>query len=157
SEILRELVQETDVRTNPSPEPYQRFVMSGMARPASEVHPIHHARLRYIQRWRALVPGIDLRATFLCGDRFIIGSAVETFCVDRATGQVLWRRPTTRGVSIVTPGGIARLYPNGQLDLHDFITGEIVLRSHLEPRVGGVAAGTSVHLPGLPRLLIVTS
>jgi outer membrane protein assembly factor BamB len=157
SDALREACQK-DAKINPTPEPYRAFAAAlGTARSRgapSETLPA--ARLRYAMRWRALVPGIDLRATFLCGDRLVVGAATETFCLERTSGQVIWRQPTQRATSVVTPGGIARLAPDGTLAVHGFGDGEVTLRTKLAPRAGGPCAGAVVHLPGLPRLLIVT-
>jgi outer membrane protein assembly factor BamB len=76
--------------------------------------------------------------------------------LDRATGRVLWRVDVERGTSVVTPGGVARLTPDGTLSVHDFGTGEVTLRTSIAPRVGGPIAGAVVHLPGLPRFVVVT-
>jgi len=159
--MLREACRD-DAKTNPSPESYRAFAAArrdaatqvGGPRPARSPEP--PTRLRYSSRWRALVPGIDLRSTFLCGDRFIVGAAQETFCLQRSTGEVLWRIPTDKATSVVTPGGIARLRADGELSVHDFGTGEVTLRSWLAPRSSGPPAGAVVNLPGLPRLLILT-
>ncbi len=149
-----------DSKTNPSPESYRAFAAPrrevattdlGASRPVEPP-----ARLRYSPRWRALVPGIDLHSTFLCGDRFIVGAAEETFGLHRATGEVLWHVATDKATSVVTPGGIARLRSDGELCVHDFGTGEVTLRSWLAPRSGGPPAGAVVNVPGLPRLLILT-
>jgi glucose dehydrogenase len=56
----------------------------------------------------------------------------------------------------VTPGGIARLAPDGRLSVHDFGTGEPTMRTRIAPRVGGPVAGAVVHVPGVPRLVVVT-
>ncbi len=156
ADLLREACRE-DAKINPTPEPYRAFALHKAARPArSESPPLAATRLRYTSKWRAIVPGIDLRATFLCGDRLVVGASAETFCLDRTTGEVIWRAPTERATSVVTPGGIARLLPDGSLCLHDFGNGEITLRTWIAPRLGGAPAGAVVHVPGLPRLLIVT-
>ena len=161
SDVLRDVCQK-DAKVNPSPELYRAFAKttSALDSRARTSHaptgPLPHTRLRYSPRWRAIVPGIDLRATFLCGDRLVIGGANETFCLDRSTGQVRWRVETERATSVVTPGGIARLHPDGALCIHDFGTGEITLRSWLAPRLGAPPAGAVVHVAGLPRLLILT-
>jgi outer membrane protein assembly factor BamB len=166
SDLLREACKD-DALVNASPESYRAFLAPpkdaaretfGAREPMGD-RPVPSrapARLRYARRWRALVPGIDLRATFLCGDRLVVGGAAETFCLDRATGEVLWRAPTERATSVVTPGGIARLSPTGELSIHDFGTGDVTLRSWLAPRTGGPPAGAVVNMPGLPRLLILT-
>jgi outer membrane protein assembly factor BamB len=151
---LRE-VRRQDARINPAPESYRAF--AHQVRPKQDAGALGNAaRLRYAQRWRALVPGIDLRATFLCGDRIVIGAAHETFCLDRTSGELVWRRPTPRAASVVTPTGIARIAPDGQIALHDFGSGEITLRTWIAPRVAGPCAGAVVNTAGLPKLLIVT-
>jgi outer membrane protein assembly factor BamB len=141
-----------DARTNPEPESYRMFSVRTPADAAPTAGP---ARLRYTSRWRALVPGIDLRGTFLCGDRLVVSASQETFCLDRASGEVHWRVPTRRASSVVTPMGIARLHADGELALLDFESGEARLRTRLAPRTGGPPAGAVVNLPGLPRLIIV--
>ena len=160
---LRE-VRRQDSRINPAPESYRAFAQQ--ARPKREMGSERSeggmgslgtaARLRYSQRWRAMVPGIDLRATFLCGDRIVIGAALETFCLDRTNGELLWRRPTPRATSVVTPSGIARISPDGAIALHDFVSGEVTLRTWIAPRAAGPCAGAVVNTAGLPKLLIVT-
>ncbi|MBX3263109.1 MAG: PQQ-like beta-propeller repeat protein [Labilithrix sp.] len=157
SDALRE-VRRQDARINPAPESYRAFAESRRARPAAERGaPLSSAaRLRYAQRWQALVPGIDLRATFLCGDRLIIGSAAETFCLERTTGELLWRKSTPRAASVVTPAGVARIGGDGAIALHDFATGDVTLRAWIAPRISGPSAGAVVSSAGLPRLLIVT-
>jgi outer membrane protein assembly factor BamB len=162
TEVLRRASQ-SDSRVNPTPEPYRAYAAAieetrrlPAARPApTPPTSLASARLRYASRWRAIVPGIDLRATYLCGDRLVVGAATEMWALDRTNGRVLWRTDTTRGTSVVTPGGIARLAPDGRLSVHDFGTGEVTLKTRIAPRVGPVA-GAVVHLPGLPRLVVVT-
>lgn len=156
---LRERLRETtrdDAKVNPAPESYRAFAtLAQRAEPKPRSRP-SPARIRFVPRWTAEVPGIDLRATFLCGDRLIVGAARETACLDRATGAVLWREPTSRAVSVVTPAGLARIAPDGLLSLHDFGTGEVTRSLKLSPRVGGTTSGATVNAPGLPRLLVVT-
>jgi outer membrane protein assembly factor BamB len=154
AESLREASQ-SDAKVNAAPDLYRAFAASvGEVEPRPSSPPA--GRLRYAQRWRAIVPGIDLRATYLCGDRLIVGAATEMWALDRASGKVLWRTDVTRGSSVVTPNGIARLAPDGTLRVHDFASGAAVLKTRIAPRIGGPIAGAVVHLPGLPRLVIVT-
>ena len=157
---LREAAKE-DAVVNADPEPYRAFAES--FRPVSPDRPAAGAprsapggKLRYQQRWRALVPGIDLRSTFLCGDRLIVGAAAETFALDRATGEVLWRAETRRATGVPTPLGLARLHADGELRVLDLGTGQTTMRTRLEPRVGGPPAGAVVGSPTLPRLFVVT-
>jgi outer membrane protein assembly factor BamB len=156
TESLRRASQ-NDAKVNPAPEPYRAFA-AGLANSTSpRLGPDAAAtRLRYAQRWRAIVPGIDLRATFLCGDRLVVGAGTQMWGLDRATGGVLWRTDVPRGTSFVTPGGIARLTPDGTLCVYELGQGEIAMRTRINARAGGPVAGAVVHLPGLPRLVVVT-
>ncbi|HRG95362.1 MAG TPA: PQQ-binding-like beta-propeller repeat protein [Polyangiaceae bacterium] len=149
---LRE-VKRSDSFVNRAPESYRAFA-EGAARPRSDAVP--PARLRYAPKWRAQIAGIDLRGTFLCGDRLIVGSVHELACLDRATGDVLWRAPASRATSVVTPAGIARVASDGEVTVHDFGNGEVALRTWIAPRGAGPQAGCVVSAPGLPRLLILT-
>jgi outer membrane protein assembly factor BamB len=162
SDAVRE-VRLTDEIVNVAPESYRVFSRaksddSGrrLAQPDGAPPSSVPQRLTYTQKWRALVPGIDLRATFLCGERLVVGGTSQTYCLARSTGEVLWRRPTERATSVVTPGGIARISPDGAVAIHDLGTGEVTLRTWIAPRVGGPCAGAVVNAQGLPRLLIVT-
>ena len=164
TEALRHAYQ-SDSKVNPTPEPYRAFAASlEQARrgpssiagaPASSTN-LAAARLRYAARWRAIVPGIDLRATYLCGDRVIVGAATEMWALDRIerASQVAdgydprherrhpgWNRPARTG------------WPARRAS---FETGEPALRTRIAARVGGPVAGAVVHLPGLPRLIVVT-
>ena len=155
SEALRQ-ASRADSKVNPTPEPYRAFAaaLDETLAPAAPAPPV--TRLRYAPRWRAIVPGIDLRATYLCGDRLVVGAATEMWALDRTTGRVLWRSDVAKGTSVVTPGGIARLAPDGRFSVHDFGSGRPTLQTRIAPRVGGPVAGAVVHLPGLPKLVVVT-
>jgi len=156
AEALRE-TSHADAKVNDSPEPYRRaFATSLGATQDSTPRAMEPTRLRYSPRWRAIVPGIDLRSTYLCGDRLVVGSTSEMWALDRTSGSVLWRTDIPRGMSIVTPIGIARFAPDGTLSVHDFGSGDVVVRSRIAPRSHGSMAGTVVHGAGLPKLLIVT-
>jgi outer membrane protein assembly factor BamB len=67
-----------------------------------------------------------------------------------------WRSDVPRGTSVVTPGGVARLAPDGSFAVYDFVTGERTLRARVAPRSGAPVAGAVVHLPGLPRMIVLT-
>ena len=151
-ERLREATCD-DAKVNPAPEIYRAFAASG---PAPAMPYRSAAKLRFTPCWTATFPGIDLRATFLCGDRLIVGASRETACVEKRTGQFLWRRATEPAVSVVTPAGLARLFSDGSMALHDFGSGEIALTARLSPREGGSVAGLVVSAPGLPRMLVVS-
>jgi len=154
TEALREASQ-VDSKVNPAPEPYRAYAATLGETHAARTPPPPATRLRYVPTWRAVIPGLDLRATYLCGDRLIVGAPGEIWALDRATGRTIWRSEVARGTSIVTPGGVARLAADGTLTVYDFGTGEPALRAQIVPRLGSVA-GAVVHLPGLPKMIVVT-
>jgi outer membrane protein assembly factor BamB len=154
AELLRASTR-NDSKVNTAPESYRAFAAAARDPRAAEPAAAP-SRLRYSPRWVATVPAIDLRSTFLCGDVLIVGGARELYCVDRLSGQVAWRRPVSRGVSVISPVGLARLEPDGSLSLHELSTGETLWTTRLAPRMGATASGAVVNAPGLPRLLVVS-
>lgn len=144
---------EDDGVTNPEPDNYRPFAHK-RARPDVTGRWTHGAQMRFLPRWVATVPNIDLKASFLCGDRLVVGAERETACIHRQTGEIIWRRSTQRAVSVVTPVGLVRISPDGRTCLHDLGTGEPRFTVRLQPRLGGGAAGAVVHAPGLPKLLV---
>jgi outer membrane protein assembly factor BamB len=142
-----------DSLQNPEPESYRSF---GLPRPRADRGMWEAGgKMRFLPRWVATVPNIDLRATFQCGERLIVGSQRETASIERATGQLLWRVPTPRAASVVTPLGLARLHPDGTVVLHDLDNGEARFTTHVAPRANGGATGALVNAAGLPKLLVV--
>ena len=80
----------------------------------------------------------------------------ETACIERASGRVIWRVPTPRAASGRDPAR-AGAAPPGR---HDRAARSRERRSPLHdhvvpPRAGGGACGAVVHVPGLPKLLVV--
>jgi len=142
-----------DSLTNPEPESYRSF---GLPRLRAERGLWEHAgKMRFQPRWVATVPGIDLRATFHCGERIVVGSQRETACLESTSGRVLWRAVGPRAASVATPLGIARLHPDGLIELLDLESGSARFTTRLRPRAASGAAGALVHAPGLPRLLVM--
>ncbi len=154
ADVLRQASQ-LDSKINPSPEPYRAFA-TPKERPPGCVSTLGPARLRYSTRWRAIVPGIDLRSTYLCGASLVVGAATEMWSLDGATGRVLWRTDVPRGTSVVTPAGVVRIGPDGRVLVYDLDRGERTLETRIAPRIGGPMAGAVVHMAGQPRLVVVT-
>ena len=155
AERLREVTR-NDAKINAAPEGYRAFAAAAAKAPAAPADTFERTRLRFTAKWVTAVASIDLRATFLCGDVLIVGSTREIHCIDRRTGELLWRQPAPRAVSVMTPLGLGRLLPDGSLHLHDLATGEVAWAARLSPRVGANASGAVVSGPGLPRMLIVS-
>lgn len=153
SERLEDALHD-DSLTNLEPESYSCFGSRRATRGSSGMWE-HGGKMRFMPRWVATVPGIDLRATFLCGERLIVGAARETACIDRQSGTVNWRIRSQKAACVVTPMGLARIQPDGRVDLLDLETGEVRFNRHLAPRTPSGASGAVVHTPGLPKLLVL--
>lgn len=152
SEACRELSR-NDAVVNESPESYRAYARdpresSGAAAPSG--------RLRFSPKWTAAVPAIDLRSTFQCGDQFVVGGARELSAIDRNTGKISWTRNVAKGVTVLTPSGLARFDSEGQLTVFDVASGEPKSSLRLAPRVGAPVTGAVVSGPGLPRMLVVS-
>lgn len=143
-----------DSLTNPEPESYRSY---GLPRKPNDTRGFWDkgGSMRFMPRWVAAVPGLDLRATYLCGERLIVGSNREVACLHRQSGTVLWRFAASRAASVVTPAGLARLLGDGTLNLHDLESGDVRFSTHVAPRSGRGVAGAVVHAPGLPKLLVL--
>ena len=140
-----------DSLTNPEPENYQSFAIPTPSGARGKWE--HGGKMRFVPRWVAAVPSIDLAATFQCGDRVLVGSQRQTACLDRATGEVLWRKGLPRAACVPTPQGLVRLAPNGEVTLHELERGSVCFTTHVAPRPSGGAVGALVNVEGLPRLL----
>ena len=152
AEMCRE-VGRADAIVNDSPESYRAYARE--ADPKAPAAP-PSGRVRFTPKWTAAVPSIDLRSTFLCGDSFVVGSTRELCCIDRGSGGIQWTRPVAKGVSVLTPCGVARFDTEGNLTLLDLSTGETRVNMRLLPRVGAPVTGAVVSSPGLPRMLVIS-
>jgi len=154
-ERMRDLTRD-DSKINVAPEGYRAFAAALRQPKTPEDETLATSRLRYTPRWFAAIPGIDLRATFLCGDALVVSATRELCCLDRRTGELAWTRPVPRAASVMTPLGLARMEAEGALHLHDLQTGEVLWTTALTPRAGASTSGVVVSTPGLPRMLVVS-
>jgi outer membrane protein assembly factor BamB len=155
--LLAESTQPSQVETtltNPRPEEYRRFAI---ARPDQDARGRWESGVpvRFSARWTASVPNIDLKSVLVTGEHFLVGALRETACLERRTGDVLWRMPLPRAGTLAIPSGFVRLHPDGRLAVHDIATGQSRFSLRLVPRAAGGAAGAVVLAPGLPRLIAV--
>jgi outer membrane protein assembly factor BamB len=161
SERLRDVARpvgpfgESDL-VNPHRASYAPYLVRTTAQTPRPAAPPPVRRMKYEARWTAEVPGIDMRATFLCGDRLVLSGVTQTACVDRMDGRTLWKVQTVRATSVPTAGGLARLRGDGRLELRDFGDGSVVWSTPCAPRSRGTPAACTVVAPGLPRLLVAT-
>jgi outer membrane protein assembly factor BamB len=155
--VLRERLDDVradDTLTNREPDTYRSFGLPSVS-PRMEGRWSQGGRMRFAPRWVATVPNVDLRSTFLCGERLLVGSSREIACLEATTGAIAWRVASDRAATVATPVGVARIHGDGRLRIHDLATGEVRSVTRLAPRAGGGAAGALVNTPGLPRMLLV--
>lgn len=155
--ILRERLSEMrmdDGITNAEPESFKSYGLPSVA-PSQEGTWSHGGSMRFVPRWVAAVPNVDLRSTFLYQDRLIVGSAREVASLSPRTGEIAWRIHSDRAATVPTPIGLARLHADGRLRIHDLDSGAVRSVTRLTPRAGGGAAGALVNTPGLPQLLLI--
>lgn len=142
-----------DTKVNHAPESYRAFAATHQ-RPKEP--DLSRARLRFVPHWQAAIPQIDLRSTFLCGEGLYVGGAREICCIARRSGELVWRHPAGRAVSVMTASGLVRFETDGTLRLHGLDTGEAKWTLRLEPRVGAPVTGAVVSAPALPRILVLS-
>jgi len=155
--ILRERLGELkldDAVTNHERESFKSYGLPSVA-PTEQGTWSGGGAMRFVPRWVAAVPNVDLKSTFLYQDRLIVGSAREMASLDPTTGEITWRIHSDRAATVPTPAGLARIHADGRLRLHDLKTGAVRSVTRLAPRAGGGAAGALVNTPGLPQLLLV--
>jgi outer membrane protein assembly factor BamB len=141
--------------TNPRPEEYRRFLgVRGTTEARGRWE--NGVPLRFSQRWSAAVPNIDLKSVLVSGEHFLVGSLRETACLDKTTGDVLWRQSMPRAGTLAIPGGFVRLHPDGRLAVHEAESGRTRFSLKMVPRAYGGAAGAVVLSPGLPKLIVVS-
>lgn len=152
-ELLEELTSSTtdyaDL-TNPEPESYKRFAPR-LKRLQSKWAAI--PSMRFLPRWVATMPGLELASTFLCGDRLMVGGLRETACLDRRSGEVVWKRQMRPAACVVTPSGLVRVEPDGKLTCHSLDSGEVRFTCKVTPRSSGGTSGSVLYGDGLPKLL----
>jgi outer membrane protein assembly factor BamB len=154
--LLQRVACSDDDETLSNPDPASYRLLPATQRRLKKGIWEQGGKMRFMPRWVATVPGIDLTSTFLCGDRLVIGSNRETACLDRQNGNILWRQRTERARAVVSPSGLLRIAPNGQLSCLDLGTGESRFELQLMPRPHGGYTGSVVDTPGLPKIFAVT-
>lgn len=98
------------------------------------------SRLRFNERWRVEIEGLDLGGTRLIGNVASIAARGAVLAIDTQNGSMLWRRETDRldaRYQVAGPDGIVRASLSGDIDMIDLETGALRWRTSLSPRSGG--------------------
>lgn len=147
-------LERPEARVNDDPALYRAIAAAPSAPSPAEPDIAAMSRLRYAQRWRAEIEGIDLAGIALCGDKLIVPGNRELHALDRVTGAAAWSVPVARAATTLAGDGLLRLTQRGDVELRSTATGEALWSARLAARVGAAVAH-AVSAPGLPRLVVV--
>lgn len=112
-------------------------------------------RLRYSERWRTEIEGLDASTTFLCGDRVVVSTPRRIVALSRDGGEVVWARRAPRAASMMVGTSLLRQTPEGAVEVWDIAEGEVTARARVTPRAGGVPACTFAGGGDLPPMAIL--
>ncbi|MBW2263848.1 MAG: PQQ-like beta-propeller repeat protein [Deltaproteobacteria bacterium] len=116
-------------------------------------------RLMYSKRWDVEAEGLRLDATFLCGDRIVMGTRSIVAALDRDSGDLLWRQGgiPSRALALMTgESGLLTVAPSGEVGLIDIADGSTVWQNRIQPPPGkpvGITAGGGRR----PRYAVLTT
>jgi outer membrane protein assembly factor BamB len=133
----------------PAPEPFDA------AAPVRSERASGPGRLRYAERWRTEIEGLDASTTFLCGDRVVVSTPRRIMAIDRDGGEVVWARRAPRAASVMAGTALLRQTPEGAIEIWDVAEGEVVARARVAPRAGGVPVCTFAGGGDLPPMAIL--
>jgi outer membrane protein assembly factor BamB len=110
--------------------------LTTLDRPSSR-EPAHRpapSTLRFGERWRVALDGLDAAGTFLCGDRLIVSSSKHTVALSREDGAVLWARDANGAVCSIAGDVLVRSFPDGSVELCSVIDGEAFAEGRVASR-----------------------
>lgn len=149
---LRDL-DRVDTKVNDDPSRY-RAVTAPSPEPALDLGAA--ARVRYAERWRAEVEGIDLAGVFIVGERVIVPGARELSAIDRTSGEVAWTAPTSRAATLAAGDDVLRVTTRGDVELRCAASGEVLWNTRVVPRVGPASPPVVIAQPGVARVALLT-
>ncbi len=110
--------------------------------------------IRYDERWRIDLGGLDAGATYFCGDRLVLATPDHTLAVERGSGEVIWAREG--GGSLLMAGRtLLRTSAEGDIELCDVADGEPYALARVVPRVGGRELALSVGGGDVPPMAVI--
>ena len=116
--------------------------------------PTAHVRtLRFGERWRVAVDGLDAASTFLCGDRIVMATARHTVAIGRERGEVLWVRAGVDTNAFMAGTTLVRTSPDGRVELCDVSDGEPFATARIDARAGSPQRGMLLGGPSVPPMV----
>lgn len=112
------------------------------------------AGLRFDERWRIALDGLDASSVYYCGDRLVLATPHHTVAVDRSSGDVLWAREGA-ATTFMAGSTLVRLSPEGDVELCGVDDGEAIAHTRIAPRVGGTSVGTTIGGGALPPMVVL--
>ncbi|MEZ4391343.1 MAG: PQQ-binding-like beta-propeller repeat protein [Polyangiales bacterium] len=143
-----------DTKVNADPSRYRAVVAEPEAPSALDLRGA--TRLRYTERWRAEVEGLDLGGVFVVGERVIVPGARELSAIDRTSGEVAWSSPATRAATLAAGDDILRVSARGDVELRCAESGESLWATRIVPRVGPASPPVVFAQPGVARVALLT-
>lgn len=150
---LRDL-DRVDTKVNTDPSRYRAIETPPSAQRGMDLSAV--TRVRYTERWRAEVEGIDLAGVFVTGERVIVPGARELSAIDRVSGEVLWSAPANRAATLSAGGDILRVTARGDVELRCAERGDALWTTRIVPRVGPASPPVVIAQPGIARLALLT-
>lgn len=110
--------------------------------------------IRYEERWRIDLGGLDAGATYFCGDRLVLATPDHTLAVERSTGDVIWAREGS-GSLLMAGRTLVRTSAEGDIELCDVADGEPYALARVVPRVGGRELALAVGGGDVPPMAVI--
>jgi outer membrane protein assembly factor BamB len=136
-------------------DPDRLRLVASSERGAEEPAPNAPRRLRYAERWRAEIDGLDASGIFPSGDRLIVATPKLTLALSRRDGTVLWSQPTARASSLLCGNTLVRALPDGELEMSDLTDGSVLARMHFVTRGPGALSGLFAGGGSLPPMAVL--
>lgn len=114
------------------------------------------ASLRFTERWRFELDGLDAANTFLCGDRVVISTPRHVLALGRNEGDVLWARDGGGASAWMAGQVLMRALPDGMVELCDVEDGEPFAHARIAPRGGHILCAVTTSGSRIPPVAIVT-
>ena len=160
---LRRIIRErnrTDSFTNTAPDRLRPTKTERPSQPPSLTPaPESNARsgLRFSERWRIEVDGIDANGMFFCGDRLVLATSNHTVALDRDSGDILWARTGNQITCLMTGTTLLRIGTGGDVELCSVEDGEPYAHTQLEPQSSVNARALHVGGVGIPPMAVFSN